>query len=745
MLQDERNRLKGKEFNKRFAEALTKYLVKSVGSERTNQIIKLLKTGALHIVNPETFFKRCPVWNSDIGALAFSRTKNLEDFISEVSSQIKVRTERGESNIDLSSIFFFLSYYKLQYKKKGSSPAIMKDLFRAEGAASFLGASCITMKDNPFIVNFFTPYELVEITNSLGLENVEGYWSTCEKFLEALRSARNRNASMKSPKLNMVYFLYEDAVNNQIHYLNEVFGSLNKKRIKTLLKDVPTLSERSMELISAITKMKAESGVLTANTYGIMEELSSIAKNKSLITISYPTTLIRNVPCYKLISTMKIPHVFVEKKSFLNSFGNQFAEVRIDCSKIREKDLDFYLDAAAQILMLRARECGVNTSMQVQVDELPLKITLFGVKDLSTKFIASIKDKEGNLSSANNKTFKIVISYDADLVKKGGGRHESTHLRIISDIHTDVNADRNYVFNFGDDFVINCGDTSGDAYSTRDWIRTFMRQGISVGGNHLGYSHFDWANDGPQNQYLYHSNIHPNNTINGQKNRLRCTFKGSSTPFLSNDTWEHDGIVYIGTTLYTDFELFGKENKIPCMMEARHRLNDFKRCSYYKHVVKRDNGFVVPLTPEDYLYLFKGGFGYIKNSIKRYRNKKCKLPVVVITHFAPTPYHVADQYKNDPLSASFASDLRKEIAEMPEIRLWCSGHVHNSVDFILGKCRFVSEPFGYYWENGNEFKDKEDIKNYGLRIPIKDVKSTKPWEELLAKEIEYGVVKVYEN
>ena len=745
MRQKERDRLKGKEFNKRFAEALTKYLINSVGSERTNQIIKLLKTGALHIVNPETFFDRCPMWNSDIGVSAFRKTKNLEDFIQEVSAEIKVRTEKGESNIDLSSIFFFLSYYKLQFKKKGNPAVVMKDLFRAEGAASFLGASCITANDNPYVVNFFTPYELVDVMSVLGLDNAEGYWSTCEKFLEALKSAKNRNGHMKIPKLNLIYGLYEDAVNNQIHYLKEVFGSLTEKRVKELVKNVPTLSQKSMELIGAITKMKSESGMYTASTYGIMEELSSIAKDKSLITISYPTNLIRNVSCYNLISHFKIPQVFVEKRSFLNSFGNQFAEVRIDCSKVKGKDLDFYLDAAAQILMIRAREGGINTNIAVPVDELPLKITLFSIKDLTTKFIADIKDKEGNLSSTYNKNFKIVISYDSDLVKKGGGRHEATHLRIISDIHADVNADMNYVFNFGDDFVINCGDTSGDAYTTRDWIRTFMRQGISVGGNHLGYNHFDLGSDGPQNERLYHSSIHPNNTINGQKNRLRHTFRSSSTPFLSNDTWEHDGVIYIGTTLYTNFELFGKENKIPCMMEARHKLNDFKRCSYYKHVVKRDNGFVVPLTPEDYLYLFKGALGYIKNSIRRYRVNKCNLPVVVITHFAPTPYHIADQYKNDPLSASFASDLREEIKEMPEIRLWCSGHVHNSVDFILGNCRFVSEPFGYYWENGNQFKSKEELKDYGLRISIKDLKSMKPWKELLTREIKYGLVKVYED
>ena len=61
-------------------------------------------------------------------------------------------------------------------------------------------------------------------------------------------------------------------------------------------------------------------------------------------------------------------------------------------------------------------------------------------------------------------------------------------LRIISDIHTDINQDKNYQFDFGDDFIVNCGDTAGDRITTAAWIRTFMKRGIFVEGNHLGYN-----------------------------------------------------------------------------------------------------------------------------------------------------------------------------------------------------------------------------------------------------------------
>lgn len=60
-------------------------------------------------------------------------------------------------------------------------------------------------------------------------------------------------------------------------------------------------------------------------------------------------------------------------------------------------------------------------------------------------------------------------------------------LRIISDIHADINQERNYQFDFGEDFVIACGDISGDRITTEMWIRSNIKRGVFVEGNHLGY------------------------------------------------------------------------------------------------------------------------------------------------------------------------------------------------------------------------------------------------------------------
>ena len=62
-------------------------------------------------------------------------------------------------------------------------------------------------------------------------------------------------------------------------------------------------------------------------------------------------------------------------------------------------------------------------------------------------------------------------------------------VKVISDIHCDINSGENDTYNFLNDFVICCGDISGNRFKTEKWIKNNLKQGIIVAGNHLGY---DW-------------------------------------------------------------------------------------------------------------------------------------------------------------------------------------------------------------------------------------------------------------
>ena len=68
---------------------------------------------------------------------------------------------------------------------------------------------------------------------------------------------------------------------------------------------------------------------------------------------------------------------------------------------------------------------------------------------------------------------------------------------------------------------------------------------------------------------------------------------------------------------------------------------------------------------------------------------------VVLTHHAPHPLSVHPRYLSmDSLAtnAAFVSDLTPLLEKAD---LWCHGHVHDSFDYQVGRCRVVANPLGY--------------------------------------------------
>ena len=76
---------------------------------------------------------------------------------------------------------------------------------------------------------------------------------------------------------------------------------------------------------------------------------------------------------------------------------------------------------------------------------------------------------------------------------------------------------------------------------------------------------------------------------------------------------------------------------------------------------------------------------------------------VVITHHGIGWGSVAPKYREDILSAGFASDMT-ELVEQAD--LWIHGHTHHSHDFGVGKCRVVVNPRGYPAHDGLAFENK---------------------------------------
>jgi predicted phosphodiesterase len=64
---------------------------------------------------------------------------------------------------------------------------------------------------------------------------------------------------------------------------------------------------------------------------------------------------------------------------------------------------------------------------------------------------------------------------------------------------------------------------------------------------------------------------------------------------------------------------------------------------------------------------------------------------------APSMQSVADEYKQQPSSAAYASRLDSLVEQAD---LWVHGHMHEPFDYRIGKCRVVCNPCGYRTRSG---------------------------------------------
>jgi Icc-related predicted phosphoesterase len=198
----------------------------------------------------------------------------------------------------------------------------------------------------------------------------------------------------------------------------------------------------------------------------------------------------------------------------------------------------------------------------------------------------------------------------------------------------------------------------------------------------------------------------------------------SNIHLLEKETWEHNGVTFVGGTLWTDMN----KNDSLTLWHTGQRMNDFRlinnsnRKIHHKNVIyaknpengnpiKDANGELVidrvehydkpaRWSPEDSVEDHKKMLDYIRitteDKVKQY---------VVVTHHAPTQISIAEWFKHDTLmNGAFASDLSEFIMDRPQIKLWTHGHMHNPSDYMMGDTRVVCNPRGYI---GHEQRARE--------------------------------------
>lgn len=269
-------------------------------------------------------------------------------------------------------------------------------------------------------------------------------------------------------------------------------------------------------------------------------------------------------------------------------------------------------------------------------------------------------------------------------------------LRIISDLHIDINKD--YPLSYDDDvFTVICGDISGYAEDTIEWVKGNIRKGVFVEGNHIAYS----------GRY----------TVQESHLQLESCFPlGEDVSYLNNSHKVIGDVVFVGGTLWTNFRLgypltishtpeqmdeaicYASRN----MMLSMLGMNDYR--------ANRMPGRL--LEPMDTARWHLETRKYISGICDRYPDKK----IVVVTHHAPSAKSLDSRYVDNALNPCYASDMDGFIINNPNIALWCHGHIHQPKDYMIDNTRILCNPRGYVaWERNGEQNDDFD-KNLIVEI-----------------------------
>ena len=218
-------------------------------------------------------------------------------------------------------------------------------------------------------------------------------------------------------------------------------------------------------------------------------------------------------------------------------------------------------------------------------------------------------------------------------------------IALMSDLHLSVQPMS--APNVEADVVVIAGDLHRPAGAI-EWARQFGNTPtLFVAGNHEFYG----------------------GDLVGTVHELRRQAEGSSVRVLEHDVWHHQGVRFLGCTLWSDYRLFDSESqRQQGLQQASAMVRDFSR-------IRVAPDFDDLFTPAVAQLLFDRSVAWLE---RQFASPHAG-PTVVITHFAPARGSIATQFVGSPLNACFVSDLEAQIQRwQPD--LWLHGHVHDSCD-----------------------------------------------------------------
>jgi len=171
-------------------------------------------------------------------------------------------------------------------------------------------------------------------------------------------------------------------------------------------------------------------------------------------------------------------------------------------------------------------------------------------------------------------------------------------------------------------------------------------------------------------------------------NKIKESALKSNIHVLENESVIIKDIKFHGTTLWTDFSLFGNPEFYGEM--CQQQMNDYKQ-------IRKDPSYSKLRTIDTY-NIHKESLRWLEHSL----NKSDSFINIVVTHHAPSGKSIPPELKGNYLSYAYASDLENFILKY-QPSYWIHGHIHTPLDYLIGKTNVICNPHGYIDEKYNGY------------------------------------------
>jgi predicted phosphodiesterase len=257
-------------------------------------------------------------------------------------------------------------------------------------------------------------------------------------------------------------------------------------------------------------------------------------------------------------------------------------------------------------------------------------------------------------------------------------------IQILSDVHSELLARYD-----------NLSLPSGSKY--RQWNGTIPDTDADVivlaGDINIGARGVEWAiqeSDRLQKPIIYVAGNHEfyNREYHSTLKQMRDTTNGTNVHFLECDELVINDVRFLGTTLWTNYDVVESISRNTAMKVCEGALNDHK---------------LIRISP-DGLFTARHALSIHTESVqwlkKRLTSSNIVKKTVVVTHHGPSNACQHKRFPVDAIAASFYSDLEELIGKADA---WIYGHTHSNLDTVINGCRLISNQPGYPREYVDDF------------------------------------------